>query len=283
MRRQIRRHSTRRSSSSSGSSSSSSSRRRLSHLWTRLFHTRGPRTRGHALLLDPPGPTQVALGLQSYRTVSEQGPRARPRSGAGLRDEAGTLSTTPGSCCLANMELRPYIRESPASPLSFQSEDGSEGAGLSPLSRESIRLQQWETLNPDQSAHSPQEPSVGPCPPWGSKKLILEFAVNLQGVSLRRYSPLGPLSPGSPSCQPSTSQPPSQGLEMALSPEPASSSSSTTSTCSSSTSSSASSSAKAKDPNSAGVPSRRRHSKRRLSGRSRTFSDEGGGSASTPC
>lgn len=274
MRRQIRRHSTRRSSSSS---SSSSSRRHLSHLWTRLFHTRGPRTRGHALLLDPPGPAQVAFGLQSYRTVSEQEPQASHRSGAGLGDEAGALTTTPGSCCLANMELRPYVRESPASPVSFQSEDGTEGAGLLPLSRESIRLQQWETLTPDQSGPSLQEPSVGPCPPWGSKKLILEFAVNLQGVSLRRYSPLGPLSPRSPSSQQSTSQPLSQGLEMPLSPEPASSSSTT------STSSSASSSVKAKDPHTSGVPSRRRRGKRRLSTLSRTFSDEGGGSASTPC
>lgn len=281
MRRQIRRHSTRRSSSSS--SSSSSSRRRLSHLWTRLFHARGPRARGHALLLDAPRPTQVALGLQSYRTVSVQGPRASARSGAGLRDEAGALGTTHGSCCLANMELRPYERESPASPISFQSEDGSEGAGPSPLSGEGIRLQQFETLTPDQS---PQEPSVGPCPPWASKKLILEFAVNLQGVSLRRYSPLGPLSPGSPSSQlASTSQPPSQGLEVALSPEPASSVSSTSSASSSSTSSlsSSSSSVKARDRHAAGVPSRRRRGKRKLSRLSRTFSDEGGGSPSTPC
>lgn len=272
MRRQIRRHSARRSSSSS-------SRRRLSHLWTRLFHS-GGRTRGHALLLDPPGPTQITLGLQSYRTVGAQGPQVSPRSGAGLRDEAETVGL-PASCCLATMDLHSYTPESPASPVSFQSEDSTEEAEPSPVSRDSSRAPQSETPTPvqsDSSANSgpsPQEASVPSCPPWASKKLILELAVNLQGVSLRRYSPLGPLSPVSPPAQSSASHPQSQGLEVTSSPEP-------------SPASSSSSSVKAEDPLTAVVPSRerrsrRRRSKSRLCRLSRTFSDEGGESATTPC
>ncbi|KAM4602438.1 low-density lipoprotein receptor-related protein 3 [Polymixia lowei] len=65
MRRQMRRHSSRRVSS----------RRRLARLWSRLFQ-RGSRARGHIPLLSPHGTVQVALGLQSYRTVEEQGPGA---------------------------------------------------------------------------------------------------------------------------------------------------------------------------------------------------------------
>lgn len=274
MRRQIRRHSTRRSNSSS------SSRRRLGHLWTRLFHN-GGRTRGHAPLLDPPGPTQITLGLQSYRTVGVQGQQVSPRSGAGLGDEVDIVGMS-GSCCLATMDLQPCTPESPASPLSFQSEDSPEEEELSPV----CRAPQSESPTPvqsDSSAHSgppptPQEASLPPCHPRASRKLVLELAVNLKGVSLRRYSPLGPLSPISPPSQTSTSHPHSQVLEVTSPPEPSSSS------------------VKAEDSDShftVEVPSReirsrderRREGKGRLCRFSRTFSDEGGDSAreTTPC
>lgn len=274
MRRQIRRHSTRRSNSSS------SSRRRLGHLWTRLFHS-GGRTRGHAPLLDPPGPTQITLGLQSYRTVGVQGQQVSPRSGAGLGDEVDIVGMS-GSCCLATMDLQPCTPESPASPLSFQSGDSPEEEELSPV----CRAPQSESPTPvqsDSSAHSgppptPQEASLPPCHPRASRKLVLELAVNLKGVSLRRYSPLGPLSPISPPSQTSTSHPHSQVLEVTSPPEPSSSS------------------VKAEDSDShftVEVPSReirsrderRREGKGRLCRFSRTFSDEGGDSAreTTPC
>ncbi|XP_078017897.1 low-density lipoprotein receptor-related protein 3 isoform X2 [Epinephelus lanceolatus] len=280
MRRQIRRHSTRRSSSSS-------SRRRLGHLWSRLFRS-GGRTRGHAPLLDSPGPTQITLGLHNYRTVGVQGPQARARSGAGLGDEADVV---PGSCCSANMDSQPCTPESPASPLSSQSVDSPEEEELSPVSRDSSRAPQSEPSTPVQSessAHSgapltPQEDSVPPCHPRASRKLVLELAVNLKGVSLRRYSPLGPLSPISPpvfssSSQTPTTHPHSQGLEVTTPSE------------------SSSSSVKAEDCNShftVDVPSReirsrderRREGKSKLCRFSRTLSDEGGdsGRETTPC
>lgn len=280
MRRQIRRHSTRRSTSSS-------SRRRLGHLWSRLFHG-GGRTRGHAPLLDPPGPTQITLGLHSYRTV--QGNQARARSGAGLGDEVDMVGMS-GSCCSATMDLQPCTPESPASPLSFQSVDSPEEEELSPVSRESSRAPQSEPPTPvqsDSSGHSgppstPQEASVPACHPRASRKLVLELAVNLKGVSLRRYSPLGPLSPISPPVFPSGSQtsttyPHSQELE-ATSPSEL-----------------PSSSAKGEDSDShftVEVPSReirsredrRREGKSRLCRFSKTFSDEGGdsGRETTPC
>ncbi|XP_031702115.1 low-density lipoprotein receptor-related protein 3 isoform X2 [Anarrhichthys ocellatus] len=279
MRRQIRRHSTRRSTSSS------SSRRRLGHLWSRLFHSAG-RTRGHAPLLDSPGPAQIALGLHSYRTVGAQGPRARARSGA-RRGVEIDLVGMPGYCCSASMDPQSCTPESPASPLSSQSMDSPEEEELSPVSREHSRVTQSEPPTPvqsDSSEHSgppptPQEAYVPSCPTRASRKLVLELAVNLKGVSLRRYSPLGPLSPISPLVFPSSSQTPTtlphpQGLEVTSPSEPS----------------------KAEDSNShftVEVPSReirgrderRSVGKRRFSGFSRTLSDEGGdsGRETTPC
>lgn len=208
MRRQIRRHSTRRSTSSS-------SRRRLGHLWNRLFRS-GGRGRGHAPLLDPPGPTQITLGLHSYRTVGEQGPQNRAMS-AGGSDVVGV-----------------DLPESPASPLSFHSVDSpEEEEDLSPVSRDGSRAAESAPPTPCQSDSSvqsglplsPQEASVPLCPPRASRKLVLELAVNLKGVSLRRYSPLGPLSPISPPVFPSSSQTPStqpqpQGSEVTSPTEP---------------------------------------------------------------
>lgn len=280
MRRQIRRHSTRRTNSSS-------SRRRLSHLLSRLFRS-GGRTRGQAPLLNPPGPTQITLGLHSYRTVGVQGPQARARSGAGL---GGDVVGMPGSCCSTTMDLELCTPESPASPLSLQSVDSPEEEELSPVSRESSRAPQSEPPTPVQSDSStnsgpppsPQEASVPPCLSRASRKLVLELAVNLKGVSLRRYSPLGPLSPITPPVFPNSSQTStphlhSQGLEATSPSEPSSSS------------------VKAEDRDghfTVDVPSReirsrderRRERKSRLCRFSRTFSDEGGdsGRETTPC
>ncbi|KAK5874500.1 hypothetical protein PBY51_019440 [Eleginops maclovinus] len=272
MRRQIRRHSTRRSTSSS-------SRRRLGHLWTRLFHS-GGRTRGNAPLLDSPGPTQITLGLHSYRTVGVQGPQARTRCGVGLRDEVDAG----GFYCSAAMDLQSCTSESPASPLSSQSADSPEDM-LSPASRESSRGPQSEPCTPVQSdslTHSgpptdPQEASVPPCHIRASRKLVLELAVNLKGVSLRRYSPLGPLSPISPPVFSSRSQTPTTTHPHPLGPEVMS------------PSEPSSTFVKAEDSHfTLEVPSREirnRDKRRSREGKGRTFSDEGGdsGRETTPC
>lgn len=276
MHRQIRRHSTRRSTSST-------SRRRLRHLWSRLFHSVG-RARGNAPLLDPPGPTQVTLGLHSYRTVGEQDAQAGARDRH--VDEVDAVGR-PRYCCSANTDLQPCTPESPASPLSSQSVDSPEEGELSPVSREGCRPPHSEPPTPGQSdsAHSehpatPQEACVHPCHPKASKKLVLELAVNLKGVSLRRYSPLGPLSPVSPpafssSTQTPTTQPHPQGPDSPTEP--------------------LSSSVKADDTDNqftVEVPSRERRSrdesregKSRLCRFSGTLSDEGGdsGRETTPC
>ncbi|KAM9861010.1 low-density lipoprotein receptor-related protein 3 [Aulostomus maculatus] len=224
MSRQIRRHSTRRTTSS---------RRRLGHLWNRLFHNEG-RARGHTHLLDPPGPTQITLGLHSYRTVGVQGSGTRPA--AGFEDEVDVAGLQ-GSYCSATMDLQPCMSESPASPLSYQSGDSPEEEELSPVSRESSRGPQSDPSTPGQSDSSTdsqpplptQEASAPPCHPRASRKLVLELAVNLKGVSLRRYTPLGPLSPSSPPAFPNISQtllthPHTPGPEGASPTEPSSSS-----------------------------------------------------------
>lgn len=282
MRRQIRRHSTRRSTSSS-------SRRRLEHLWSRLFHSEG-RARGHVPLLDPPAPTQITLGLHSYRTVGEQGPQARARSGADFGDEVDVLGMQ--GCCSATMDLQPCMSESPASPLSYQSLDSPEDEELSPVCRERRRAPQFEPPTPDQtdsSTHSqpstPQETSVPMCHPRASRKLVLELAVNLKGVSLRRYTPLGPLSPISPPVFPSSSQTPTtqphtQGLEGTSPTEPSSSSVQAEDSDSHCTVEVPSREIKSRGKN---IEERRREGKSRLYRFSRTLSDEGGdsGRAST--
>lgn len=280
MHRQIRRHSSRRSTSSS-------SRRHLGHLWSRLFNS-GGRARGHAPLLDPPGPSQVTLGLHSYRTVTEQGPLGRTRGWRG--DEVG-VAGRPGSYCSATMDPETCTPESPASPLSSQSADSPEEEQLSPDSRGGSRGPQAEPPSPVQSDSStnsglpptPQEASVPLSHPRASRKLVLELAVNLKGVSLRRYSPLGPLSPISPPVFPSNSQIPTTQRHPL---------------CSEVTSpaESLSSSVKAEDSDShiaVEVPSRerrsrderRREAKIRLCRLSRALSDEGvdSGRETTPC
>lgn len=203
MRRQIRRHSTRRSTFSS-------SRRRLGRLWSRLFRS-GARTRGHASLVDPPGPTQITLGLHSYQTVEERGLEDRAIMAAGLEDEVGE-GGLPSSCCSAAVDLQPSPPESPGSPLSLHS-NSPEEEELSPAGREDTRAPPSGPPTPSQSDSAgintlpnPQSASAPPCHRRPSRKLVLELAVNLKGVSLRRYSPLGPLSPVSPSVFPSSSQ-----------------------------------------------------------------------------
>lgn len=280
MHRQIRRHSTRRATSSS-------SRRRLGHLWNRLFNS-GGRARGHASLLDPPGPTQITLGLHSYRTVTEQGSQGRGRAWHG--HEVDVVGRT-NSCCSATMDLQACTPESPASPLSSQSVDSPEEDELSPDCREGSRALQSEPPTPcqsDSSTHSglpptPQEASVPLSHPRASRKLVLELAVNLKGVSLRRYSPLGPLSPISPPVFPSSSQTPTT-QPYPLCPEVTS------------PTESLSPSVKAENSDShttVEVPSRerrsrnerRREGKSRLCRFSRALSDEGGdsGRETTPC
>ncbi|KAM9766019.1 low-density lipoprotein receptor-related protein 3 isoform 2-T2 [Menidia menidia] len=127
MRRQMRRHSTRRPASSS-------SRRRLGVLWSRLFRGGGSRARGHAPLLDPPGPAQITLGLHCYRTAGEPGGGAGSAGSAGSAESPRSRAETP---------------ESPASPLSFRS-DGEEASPLS---------------SPRSPQSGPATPSPGDPPP----------------------------------------------------------------------------------------------------------------------
>ncbi|XP_061819422.1 low-density lipoprotein receptor-related protein 3-like [Nerophis lumbriciformis] len=165
MSRQIRRHTTRRASSSS--SSSSSSRRRFANAWSRMFR----QARGHAPLLDPPaGAAHVTLGLHSYRTAGGRGVRG------------GDVGTEAAWDCSAGVDLHGgHTPESPASPLSYQSQDSPEAAAPSPP----------EPFPPGPSESPGQPPLL--TAPRSSRKLVLDLAVNLKGVSLRRYSPLGPL------------------------------------------------------------------------------------------
>nr|XP_015809424.2 low-density lipoprotein receptor-related protein 3 isoform X1 [Nothobranchius furzeri] len=182
MQRQIRRHSSRRSTSSS-------SRRRLGHLWSRLFCNRG-RARGHSGLLGPTGPAQVTLGLHSYQTVRERRGLGRAVSGARLQEQVEEVDL-PRSCYSASVDLQAYTPESPASPLSLHSADSPDQEELSPDSSDRARAAQSELPTTHLA-------SVPPFHRQSSRKMVLELAVNLKGVSLRRYSPLGPLSPVSP-------------------------------------------------------------------------------------
>ncbi|KAM4597366.1 low-density lipoprotein receptor-related protein 3 isoform 1-T1 [Fundulus diaphanus] len=180
MRRQIRRHSTRRSSSSS-------SRRRVGALWSRLLRSAG-RARGHAALLDPAEPAQVTLGLHSYHTVREEGSPGGAMSGAHVREDAEE-GGFPSSYSSAVADLQASAPESPASPLSLLSVNSSDPEELSPVSSSGAEVAQSDPPTLQAASAPPRRPS---------KKLVLELAVNLKGVSLKRYSPLGPFSPASP-------------------------------------------------------------------------------------
>ncbi|XP_061591250.1 low-density lipoprotein receptor-related protein 3 [Cololabis saira] len=220
MRRQIRRHSTRRSTFSSA-------RRRLGRLWSRLFQG-GPRGRGRASSTDSPG--QITLGLHSYRTVEERGPEGGAATGAGLGWDTGADGGPPGSCYSPGGGLQPCTPESPGTPLSPHSGDspdepspvGSEDTG-GPHSGPPTPFQ--SDSSGDRLLPTPPLASAPPCHYRQSRKLVLELAVNLKGVSLRRYSPLGPLSPLSPpvfptSPQTQSNQPTPQASEVTSPSEP---------------------------------------------------------------
>lgn len=205
MRRQMRRHTTRRTSSSS--SSSSSFERHLGHLWSRLSRT-GGRVRGHAPLQDPPGPTQIILGLHSYHSMGEMG--AQARSCGQIQNEADSVGIA-GCRFSDSMNLQPCTPESPASPLSSQSADSPEDEELSPVRRGASRTPQLPPPTAGltvSSAHSGHLTTLHETSVPTSRKLVFELAVNCKGVSLRRYSPVGPLSPVSPPVFPGSSQTP---------------------------------------------------------------------------
>nr|XP_057945412.1 low-density lipoprotein receptor-related protein 3 [Doryrhamphus excisus] len=194
MSRQIRRHTTQRSSSSS-------SQRRLANMWSRMFR----QARGHAPLLDPPAGTHITLGLHSYQTAG----RRRVQVDAGGRDVH--FEAPPGSS--AGGDLQECTSESPASPLSYQSEDSPEEVALSPVTRAP------DPSTPGQSDASGLPPLL--TAPRSSRKLVLD----LKGVSLRRYSPLGPLSPLPHATMPANSQPHPLGITSSESPSSSSSTS----------------------------------------------------------
>ncbi|KAL6112765.1 lrp3 [Pungitius sinensis] len=198
----------------------------------------------------------------------------------GLREE-GYVAGRRGSCFSATADLRSCTSESPASPLSLVSANSPEGGGLSPVGRPTPS-EPSTPVQSDFSEHTappptPQEALVPPRPTRTSRKLVLELAVDLNGVSLRRYSSLGPLSPVSPPVFPSSSQTPTTlphylGREVTSPPEPS----------------------KAEVSNghfTVGVASRaiRRRDERRSEAKNRfsrfTLSDEGGdsGRETTPC
>lgn len=260
MHRQIRRHSTRRGNPLSSHR----------HLWTRVFHN------GRRMLLDPPGSTQVTLGLHA---VGAHGHQSGPCSGGGPVDEsdAGALPA-----CLARMDPQPRSPESSAPLPSSRSE-----IELSAIRRGCGQALQSEPQTPLQRApaalNGPSPTSQEAHLPMGrsrtSRKLALELAVNLKGVSLKHYSSLGSLSPLSPQPQTSTGSRHSQGQEVTSSPEPTPS-------------------VKEEDNNhhvAVQMPSReirgrdekrrKRRSKSRLCSFNRTVSDEGGDSGRevAPC
>lgn len=202
MRRQLRRRLARRGSPSFS--------RRLTPLWMRP-------TAG----LAPPGSAQ---GLQSYQSVGGEGPQLSPCSGGGVGDAGAPPE------CFAMVDLQHCLSERSASPLSSQIE-----LELSPLGRVSSRA--WSRSSsrsePPLIIHcEPAAPNRPPptvrevyrmCGKRISRKLAVELASNLRGVSLVRYSSLGPLSPLSPQPQTSTSSFHSQGQDVTSSPEPSSS------------------------------------------------------------
>lgn len=208
MHRQLRQHSAR-----CGNPSLS---RRLPPLWTRAFPSGRP-TAGPDL--HPPGSAQPARGLQRYQSVGAEGHQCGPCSGAGAGD-AGALPE-----CFAMVDLRYCSPERAASPPSSPPEMEPSRVG-----RASSRA--WSRSASHSEPPVRPLPSVPPrtirnayrmCRNRTSHKLVLELAGNLRGVSLMRYSSLGPVSPLSPQSQTSTSSFPSQGPEGTSSPEASSS------------------------------------------------------------
>lgn len=216
MRRQFRRHSSRRSNPCFS--------RRPTPLWTRSFP--GGRTTA-GLDLDPPGSARASRGLRGYQTLGAEGQPFSPRPGGG-GGEGGALSE-----CFAMVDLRPCSPEPSASPPPSQTQ-----VDVPPVGRVSRRA--WTRLasqppvgvQSHSSVHRGPPPTVRELYPLirrnrTSRKLVLELAANLRGVSLIGYSSLGPVSPLShlsslssliPQPQTSTSQ--SQGATS--SPEPSS-------------------------------------------------------------
>ncbi|XP_034041194.1 low-density lipoprotein receptor-related protein 3 isoform X2 [Thalassophryne amazonica] len=205
MRRQIRRHAARRYTSS---------RRRLGHLWSRWFHC-GTRIRSHTPLLESPAPTSNTLGLRSFDIGAEQRSHTRPEG----RNECDVgASQTWASCSFTAMDVELRRSDGLLSPLSSAVDSLEEEDELSAVSPQTCisRAPQSEasSLGPGGStaqiglALTSPEWSVPSCHSRTSRKLVLELAVNLKGVSLRRYCPLGPLSTASAPVLSSGSQTP---------------------------------------------------------------------------
>lgn len=200
MHRQLRRHSAR-----CGNPSLS---RRLPPLWTRTFPGGRPAAGPD---LRPAGSAQPTRGLQCYQSVAAEGHQFGPGSGAGP-GEAGALPE-----CFAMVDLRFCSPEGATSPPSSPPE-----MGLSHVGRVGSRA--WSR---SASRSEPPVRLLPNAPPRTirnayrnrmSQKLVLELAGNLGGVSLMRYSSLGPVSPLSPQPQTSTGSFPSQVSEGTCSP-----------------------------------------------------------------
>lgn len=213
MRRQLRRHPARRGNPSFS--------RRNTPLWMRAFRGGTPAT---DLDLDPPGSAQAALGPRSYQSTGAEGRRFGPCSGGG----AGEAALLPE--CFAMVDLQQFSLERRAPPSSSRPERELSGVGSRAWSRPASRSEPPGRPQGGSSAHNGPPPTIREvsqmCRKRIPRKLVLELAVNLRGVSLKRYSslgPLAPLSPLSPQPQTSTSTCHSRGQEASSSPGPSSS------------------------------------------------------------
>ncbi|XP_056135385.1 low-density lipoprotein receptor-related protein 3 [Lampris incognitus] len=209
MRRQIRRHSSRRSSS----------RRRLARLWSRLFQ-RGSRAPGHIPLLSP-------LGLHTYHTGEAQGLGGGAEMGRGaMLQEHRTLPTSPLSPLSASESQEAQSSSSPDSQPPTPAQTPPTPSQTSPISSQTLPTPTHTSPTPAQTSPTPAQtpPSQTDSSESGgvqvqcrrrvSRRLFLGLAVNLRGVALRRYSPLGPVSPLTPPADsPGTWSPQLQGPE----------------------------------------------------------------------
>ncbi|XP_030649961.1 low-density lipoprotein receptor-related protein 3 [Chanos chanos] len=214
MRRQIRRHSSRRVSS----------RRRLGRLWSRLFH-RGTRLRGQIPLLTPPGASQNTPGPHRYHTTDGIN-GINGTGGVGEDSEGGAgQSTSHCSTAALGLALQAHAEvlcrapsDSPPSPLSHTSlasdslEDDNEEEERStgPSGVHTSSEPSPQTPSPVQrDAETPTAPPQTPVTPGSShcsynrrvsRKLVQGLTANLGGVTVQRYSSLGPSPLTSPEC-----------------------------------------------------------------------------------
>lgn len=183
--------------------------RRRPPLWLRTFPSDRPRA---AVDPTPPGLAQGRRALRSYQSLGAEGPPASPPSGGAT----GGSGAPPECFAMVDLRRSPERSASPPAPHPQMEASGVGGVSSPAWSRLALGLQ-CEPSGPDAPPPTARElyPLTGPN--RMSRKLVLELAANLRGVSFRRYSSLGPMSPRSSQPQAASSSRPSQ--EAGSSPE----------------------------------------------------------------